>query len=472
MMGQEEEALYYDDAYYDEESSSPPPPPALKIVDEEVSREAEELRLREEALEYARMEMLREQERKEKELLEEQARILAANNAKSTYKKSVGGGLGRVAVHLANDRFINVTAAQYGCVLQSQLGIKQHNKNATKVQRTMQENARRQQDEFGKVVLPSQQQQVGEASIGADGSTAGSSSGAKTQTAGGNAKEKKLTYRELQEQKREKRHLAELEKEALKGKFLLGASCETLICGSCKAMVEEFATAVVEGLRDPQFVYIEDIMNEFCRRKEIAMKYSDLVGSICFTVQNDKGGYREAFLQPFEKDGPEDWPKARTDVARLNAKKRDICTNIGACVPQQFELQLKPAKLEQQHWDDRCYVCQAFARDLEERVQLSKVITESNIVGIVVDTCNRLGLLSSSSATPALAELCTPLAQGKLLDDIAWVAKVHSEALLRQVRGELLFADRLCEEINYCEKFVDPEELKRLEENKMEQVFF
>ena len=477
VTGLEEEALYYDDAYYDEESSSPPPPPALKIDDEEANSAAllaEELRLREEALEYARMQLLREQERKEKELLEEQARILAANNAKSTYKKSVGGGLSRVAVHLANDRFVNVTAAQYGCVLQSQLGIKQHNKNATKVQRTMQENARRQQDEFGKVVHPSKQQQMVEAAIGADGSTAVSSStGAKTHT-GGNAKEKKLTYRELQEQKREKRYLAEQEKEALKGKFLLGASCETLICGACKAMVEEFAASVVEGLRDPQYVYIEDLMNEFCRRKEIAMKYSDLVGSICFTVQNDKGGYREAFLQPFEKDGPEDWPKARTDVARLNAKKKEICTSIGACVPQQFELQLKPAKLEQQHWDDRCYVCQAFARDLEERVQLSKGITESNIVGIVVDTCNRLGLLSSGSgsATPALAELCTPLAQGKLLDDIAWIAKVHSEALLRQVRGELLFADRLCEEMHYCEKYVDPEELKRIEENKMEQVFF
>ena len=463
VSGSGEEDGYYDDsAYYDEGEGAQgegagggDSPPASSESDEERLRQLEE------EMERKRMDLLLEQERREREAQEEAARIEAARAVKTTYKKTVGGGLGRVAVILATERFVNLTATQFGCVLQSQLGIKQQSKNATKVQRTMQENAKRQQEQFGKVVL--------ESTISPDGgedSASSSSTSSSSQKSSG-AKEKKLTYRELQEQKREKRHQAELEKEALKGKFLLGASCETLICGSCKAMVEEFASAVVEGMRDPQYVYIEDLMPEFCKRKEVAMKYSELVGSVCFAIQSDKGGYRDAFLLPFEAD--DDWANVRLSSVKLAEKKKKICgpAAIGACSAQQFELSLKPAKLEQEHWDHKCYVCQAFARDLEERVQLSRGVTETNILGVVGDTCNRLDL-----PTAALRELCAPLGEGKLLDDVAWIAKVHSEALLRQVRGEVSFADKLCEEVSFCEKYVDPEELKRQQEAKMEQVFF
>ena len=101
-------------------------------------------------------------------------------------------------------------------------------------------------------------------------------------------------------------------------------------------------------------------------------------------------------------------------------------------------------------------------------MQLSKGVTETNIAGVVGDTCNRL----SGALSPALMQLCEPLSQGKLLDDVAWIAKVHSEAPLRQARGEVGFADTLCEEVGYCERYVPPEELKRLQEQKMEQVFF
>jgi len=463
---------YDDSAYYDEGDSdtttaaAPAVPTPPKSGHEEMTAEGlrlkEELRLREEEMERKRVEMLQEQERRQRQMMEEQLLMEAAKNAKTTYKKSVGGGLGRVSTVLATERFVNQTAVQFGCLLQSQIGIKLQAKNATKVQRSIEENAKRNQEEFGKVVLPPSSDtnsKMAGASVGVDGTATS------TSTSKGATKEKKLTYRELQEQKREKRAQAEFEKEALKGKFLLGASCETLICGSCKAMVEEFASAVVQGLRDPQYTYVDDVLTDFCKRKEIAMKYSDLVGSICFTIQSDKGGYRDALLLPFEND--DDWPSVRQNVDRLNEKKRQICSTIGACTAKQLELQLKPSKKEQEHWDDQCYVCQAFARDLEERVQISKGITESNIVGIVVDTCNRLALPS-----PALRELCKPLTEGKLLDDLAWIAKVHSEALLRQARGEVGFPDKMCEEIRYCQKYVDPEELKKLEEQNMEQVFF
>jgi hypothetical protein len=67
-----------------------------------------------------------------------------------------------------------------------------------------------------------------------------------------------------------------------------------------------------------------------------------------------------------------------------------VCTEIGACEVEQFEFVSEPLDYTQDQWDDKCYVCQAFAKDLEERVQLVRHVTEGNIVPIVASTCERL----------------------------------------------------------------------------------
>lgn len=95
-----------------------------------------------------------------------------------------------------------------------------------------------------------------------------------------------------------------------------------------------------------------------------------------------------------------------------------MCTEIGACEVSEFEFYSKPQNKFQDQWDEKCFVCQAFAKDLEvriyscrfnnsksqywqfflffylynykERVQLTRHITETNIVGIVSKTCDRL----------------------------------------------------------------------------------
>lgn len=457
-LGQED-GYYSEDSYYSEEEEG-------SLAGEVQSGEsaaavrALELQLEEE---QAELELLREQQREEEEEAERLRQEQAALLLKTTYKKSVGGGLGRVAVLLVNERYIATTAAQYGCVLQKDLGVKVQAKNATKVMRTVQENEKRRQEEFGKVVLP--EDRAGAAAVGPDGSAVpvdGEHSKAKSAAAAAQP-EKKLTYREIQEQKQAERQAAEREREALKGKFELGVSCETLVCGSCKAMVDEFAGAIVQGMTDPRYVYIEDILPEFCQRKEIVLKYTDIVASICFSIYSDKGGYREAFLMPFENDS--DWPNVMQNPG-LFRKKQQACTAIGACAPSHFELVLAPKKKQQEHWDHKCYVCQAFALDLEERIQLSKGITDGSITQVVADTCNRLGL------APAMHALCAPLAEGTLLDDVAWIAKMHSEALARKAKGEVGFADKLCEEVRFCERYVDPLDLQREQEAKMEQVFF
>jgi hypothetical protein len=42
-----------------------------------------------------------------------------------------------------------------------------------------------------------------------------------------------------------------------------------------------------------------------------------------------------------------------------------VCTDVGACDAEQFEFVHEPLDYLQEHWDDKCYVCQAFAKDLE-----------------------------------------------------------------------------------------------------------
>ena len=42
-----------------------------------------------------------------------------------------------------------------------------------------------------------------------------------------------------------------------------------------------------------------------------------------------------------------------------------MCTEIGACDVEQFDFVTEPLDYTQDQWDDKCYVCQAFAKDLE-----------------------------------------------------------------------------------------------------------
>lgn len=53
------------------------------------------------------------------------------------------------------------------------------------------------------------------------------------------------------------------------------------------------------------------------------------------------------------------------------------------------------------------------------------------------------------------------LKPGKLFDDIAWMTKVNDESIKRKEKSERRFGDILCEEINYCQKYVDPEVMEQ-----------
>ena len=63
--------------------------------------------------------------------------------------------------------------------------------------------------------------------------------------------------------------------------------------------------------------------------------------------------------------------------------------------------------------------------------------------------------------------------QGKLLDDIGWIAKVNEESTKRKEKSEYLFSDSLCQEIDFCKNYVDPDDQLQLDaEEEVTPVFF
>lgn len=77
------------------------------------------------------------------------------------------------------------------------------------------------------------------------------------------------------------------------------------------------------------------------------------------------------------------------------------------------------------------------------------------------------------SLTPHYRDICLQLTSGKLLDDVSWLGKVHSESVIRKAKAEQAFPDKLCEELDWCKAYVDPEVLKEKQaQETMEAVFF
>jgi len=171
---------------------------------------------------------------------------------------------------------------------------------------------------------------------------------------------------------------------------------------------------------------------------------------MCMAVAGDKAGYKDALLVPFEADANA-WETA-TAPETLQPKVRRVCTTVGACSSVDFDMQLAPATKEQEHWDDRCYTCQAFAKNLEARLHVTKGLTEGGAQEMVQRTCGRLDFPVSS-----FKALCLPLTQSPLVQDISWIAFMHAEAIVKKARVEKLFPDTMCESIGYCTKWVDPD---------------
>lgn len=407
---------------------------------------------------------------------EEDQRLLIQrrNQGKRGYKKAVGSAAIRNDLpQLASTKHIAVTQVSTGCVLAADWGVhvvlEEKKKLVDPDQRKLKEiraRAQPREGERGERGDSKAPGEGGEGDEGGEGAQEGGEPGQEDEKVGTKKskpkKVKKPSFRELQAQKMEARKEKEAERHVQRGILQAGASCENLICGACKVVAEEFSKAVVEGGKEDRYAYVEDVATGFCARKVFQLRYQELVLNTCMTVFADKAGYRDAVLHPVEEE--QDHWEQLLEPSRLVPRIKRSCLAMGGCAAANFEMNLLPKSKEQEHWDDKCYVCQAFAEELEERLHLMKGVTETSVQEIVRGGCDRVDY-----ATKEYRDMCSPLVESALLDDISWIAFMHSEAIARKGKVERLFSESLCESVNFCEKWVDPD---AEEEVIVEEVFF
>lgn len=220
------------------------------------------------------------------------------------FHKSVGGGLVKVKKLLLDEEYLNATADTIGCVKRMEYGIL----SAEEVEEVQEEvevdvvkqvtGLKRRMERIAMAAMGGASSET-ESSV-VDASSSGDITNNKhvndtmviassdTTTIEGDdntalkSNRRKLTYREKQDIRMKERKAQEAAREKLRPKFRVGADCETLICGACKAIVEEFGHAVKKASKDPAYPYVEDVFTTgFCKMKDVALKYTEIVTDVC-----------------------------------------------------------------------------------------------------------------------------------------------------------------------------------------------
>lgn len=203
------------------------------------------------------------------------------------FQKNVGGGVHQVTVPFLDEEYLNLTAEVFDCVKRVDSGILALEPNTTEDEEpdiTQQVNDLRKKME----------EVVSVAAALANGTDSKPSNSTSNDTSSGiveeipssqTSKVKRLSFREKQELRMKERREQEAAREQLRPKFRLGADCETLICGACKAIVEEFGAAVKNAINNASIQYIEEVSFGMCERKEVKLKYIDLVTDVCKRIE-------------------------------------------------------------------------------------------------------------------------------------------------------------------------------------------
>ena len=223
------------------------------------------------------------------------------------FHKSVGGGLLKVKKLLLDEEYLNATSDTIGCVKRMEYGILSAEemeevqedvevdvvKQVTGLKRRMERIAMAamggaSSDTESSVVDASSSGDTNNKHVNDTMVTTSSSDTTTTTTTteGDNNTDmkinrSKLSYRQKQDIRMKERKAQEAAREKLRPKFRVGADCETLICGACKAIVEEFGRAVVKASKDPAYPYVEDVFTGFCKVKDVALKYTEIVTDVC-----------------------------------------------------------------------------------------------------------------------------------------------------------------------------------------------
>lgn len=319
------------------------------------------------------------------------------------FHRNMGSGLMKIKKPLVDETYLNETADYYDCIKRSDAWILALEANSTDTDDEFDivkqiESMKKKVDQAVQAANSMADALTGNKDKGKEAKsspdTAPSAPAPVTETkqntteAAPEGKKKRMSFREKQEIRLKSRREKEIEKEKQRPKFRLGAACETQICGSCKAIVNEFAFVVDRAVNNSEVRYVEQVLSGFCESKEIALKYNDMVRDVCNNAfQDETAGYKEALITAFEQE--DSWEGIAT-IPRIYQQQKKVCLAVGACSVEQFEFQSEPEHQTQEQWDERCFVCQAFATDLEERVQLTRHVTERSVVPMVQETCDRL----------------------------------------------------------------------------------
>lgn len=347
------------------------------------------------------------------------------------------------------------------------------------------------------------------------------------------AVKKRLSFREKEMMKMEARKAEYARSRRAIPLYRMGPTCEDRICYSCRIVVEEFGLAVLRAVRDPKYRYIMDVADDgFCNSRDIYLKYKEQVYDMCNIIVKANKDYKDFLVASFEEEdlkvvdattkplpGTKDkyahyWDYLSKNIAAqtafLHERKRNVCIALGACSSSDFEIATTAVYRQQEFWNETCFVCQAVVRDMETRVVLEKGVTESKATSIVGQTCAKMGLvpvgstgtsltnldieraaaegninappppppLSAEAAAAQLAtqtahhDLCRNLTTDRLMDDLGWILKVHLEGVEKRLRSDSQFADKACNEVKFCEKWLEPDVVKKKElEKKVEAVY-
>lgn len=228
-----------------------------------------------------------------------------------------------------------------------------------------------------------------------------------------------------------------------------GPDCVKLICGSCKVVIDEFAIALQKASKDPNILDIREVAKDFCSVKEITSKFQPGVTYICLKMFQTFAGYVTDVIS----GGVEgDWKLTNYDISRVSLRRKEVCVKMGLCVEKSFQFVSTPANFKQEHWTPECYVCRHMASEIEDQMSMLQCINEDVAVEVVRSVCERLNLRPEQDA------LCRHILEKKL-PGISWLAKVHAETRgQRMTTPDVLFPEKLCFSIGFCEKWVDPHE--------------
>lgn len=274
----------------------------------------------------------------------------------------------------------------------------------------------------------------------------------------GSSSKLKRSYKEMQRQKQiEREEAARKLLEKQKHRVLLGPDCSSLRCSACRISVREFGSALLRQKSNEEYIFIDDVAATFCDSRELHLVGDSSVLDMCSVLFNPY--HRDTILSYFDELVSNkqfgDLEKYKPSSVALEV---DICRAAGACDLEDVSLITEPTSERQQTWEEDCFLCNFFARQLESELRLFPLVNE-RIAGSVTRTiCGSLQLPESSQTT------CASMTQGRSLDDISWAAAMHYENMKKVKSARLSFPDQMCIDIKMC----TPQEEEEEEEQQQE----